>query len=73
MTHTRHYGPQKVTHNVQFKEGMVQILILYQIVAPNKADPILDMLAQDFIEIMKINENSKVCLGISNEFLRRNG
>ena len=62
-----------MTHNVQFKEGIVQILILYQIVAPNKADPILDMLAQDFIEIMKINENSKVCLGISNEFLRRNG
>jgi len=62
-----------MTHNVHFKEGFVQILILHQIVAPKKADPIVDMLAQDFIEVMKIHDISKVCLRISNEFLRQNG
>ena len=58
MTHTRHYGPQKVTHNVHFKEGIVQILILPRIVAPKKADPIVDMLGHVIFQTLKIDKKT---------------
>ena len=47
-----------MTHNVHFKEGIVQILILYQLVAPKKADPIVDMLGHVIFQTLKIDKKT---------------